>query len=94
MAGTMCAVIGTSVVLHLPGRVPAPIDGVVNRQSVYGDRSHVNVPIVTFLINQYLADNSASVLAQYFTITGDSRSATWDVHHASREGPPPYSMAR
>jgi hypothetical protein len=69
MAGTMCAVIGTSVVLHLPGHVPAPIDDVVNRESVYGDRSHVNVPIVTFLINRYLADNSASVLAQYFTIT-------------------------
>jgi uncharacterized membrane protein len=69
IAGTMSAVIATGVVLHLPGHVPGPIDDVVNRQSVYGSRSHVNVPVVRSLINQYLADNSASVLAQYFTIT-------------------------
>jgi uncharacterized membrane protein len=66
---TMGAVIVTSVVMHVPGHVPGPIDEVVNRQSVYGSRSGVNVPVVKFLINRYLANNSESVLAQYFTIT-------------------------
>jgi uncharacterized membrane protein len=69
-AAVLGAVIATDLVLHVPGHVPWPIDSVVNAQSVYGPQSRVNVPVVRFLIEKYLAGNSQSVLAQYFTITG------------------------
>jgi hypothetical protein len=69
IGAVMTAVIVTSVVLHLPGHVPPPIDDWVNPRAVYGARSDVNVPFVRLLINKYLADNSESVLAQFFTIT-------------------------